>query len=931
MFKAIVSCLSMPALLLAGSLALIGCAGESAQDSVAAAKVNLEKADNKAAIVQLKSALQQHPELAEARFLLGKALLAAGDVPVALVELEKARDLKYPDNEVVPVLAQALLAMGKPKKLTDLLGGISLPDPIAHGALKALVAAAFGAQGKLDQYEANVKVALQLDPKNALARVLQARLMAGRGELDVALTVLDSLLAELPKQVNAWHLKGDILTLGKRDAVSGASAYKKALEIEPRYVAAHVSLISAALGRGDSAGFKAAVDGMSKALPGLPDTLLFEAQRALVDKNFAAARNITQKLLQAAPASAFVLQTAGAVEFESGSLIQAERHLSKALQSEPGLPAARRMLAQTYLRSGQAPKALATLQPLLEQPNVDAAALSTAANAHLQNGQLAEAEALFNRAAKLAPDDSRIKTALALTQIAKGNTQGGFAELESIAASDSGTYTDMALVIARLRQNDLGAALLALDKMQSKQPNNAISHHIRGQIMVQRKDFAAARTSFERANALDPRYFPALESLIDLDVRDKKPEAAISRMEAELAREPRNYRALGILASLRQKTGAEPESIKSLLSAALKAAPDQAAPRMLLGEYLLSIKDYNGAKAAAQDATATLPNELQLVDLLGRAQLAAGDTQQALSAFGKVAAAHPASAEAQMRLAEAQLRNKDLDAASRTLKRVLQIDPQSLPAQNRLMQLALQGKRFDEALGIAKAVQRQQPTRAAGYLMEGEVHAQQRKLGPALAAFRAALEREKSTLNAMRVHAATSLALSSADAERFAASWTKDHPKDVVFMTHLGSVAMDQKRYSAAEGHFRAVLTLKPEHPVTLNNLAWVLLQQGKAGAMPYAERANQLAPDQAPFMDTLAAALAEDGQLAKAVDLQRKALAKASAAVAPSYRLRLAKLLLKAGDSAKARTELETLKALGDKFPGQDEVTALLKGKAAP
>jgi hypothetical protein len=68
---------------------------------------------------------------------------------------------------------------------------------------------------------------------------------------------------------------------------------------------------------------------------------------------------------------------------------------------------------------------------------------------------------------------------------------------------------------------------------------------------------------------------------------------------------------------------------------------------------------------------------------------------------------------------------------------------------------------------------------------------------------------------------------------------------------------------------------------------------------------------------------------LRKAVDLQRKALAKASEAAAPAYRLRLAKLLLKAGDRAKARTELETLKALGDKFSGQDEVTALLKGKA--
>ena len=139
---------------------------------------------------------------------------------------------------------------------------------------------------------------------------------------------------------------------------------------------------------------------------------------------------------------------------------------------------------------------------------------------------------------------------------------------------------------------------------------------------------------------------------------------------------------------------------------------------------------------------------------------------------------------------------------------------------------------------------------------------------------------------------------------------------------------MDTKKFSAAEGHFRAALETQPEHPATLNNLAWVLLQQNKPGALPYAEKANQLVPNQAEFMDTLAAALAREGQLAKAVDLQRKALAKAPQAAAPGYRLRLAKLLLKAGDADKARTELEALKALGDKFSEQDEVTALLKGK---
>lgn len=908
---------------------LTGCGSQSAQELVAAAKAKLDKDDTKGAVIQLKGAIQQNPQLAEARFLLGKALLAEGKLSEAMVELERARDFKHPDDQVLPVLAQAMLAMRQPKKLTDLYSNSSLADPSAHAALKALVAAAYGAQGKLDLCEANVQLALQLDAKNAAARTLQARLMAGRGEMDAALAVIDGLLKDEPKNVGAWQLKGDILSIGKRDTAGGVAAYRQALQIQPRHAAAHVSLITVALQRADMAAFKAAVDDMSKALPGHPDTLLYEAQSAVVDKNFAVARNIMQKLLQAAPENPLFLQTAGAVELEAGSLAQAERHLGKALQFEPRLLAARRLLAQTYLRGGQAAKALATLQPLIEQHNVSAAVLASAADAHLQNGQLAEAEALFTRAAKLAPDDTKIKTSLALAQIAKGNAPGGFAELESIAARDSGTYADMALVSARLRQKDFNAALVALDRMQVKQPANAVPHHLRGVILAQRQEWAAARASFEKAAALDPKYFPALASLVDLDVNEKKPEAGIARMESELSREPRNYRALGILASLRQRTGAPPESIKALLIAAVKASPDQTIPRMLLGEYLLSINDHDGARAAAQDAIAALPNELQLVDLLGRAQLAAGDAQQALSAFGKVAAALPASAEAQLRLAEAQIRNKDIDAANRTLRRVLQIDPQSLPAQTRLMQLALANKRFDEAMNFAKAVQKQRPTSASGYMLEGEVHAKQRKLGQALGAFRAALERDKSTLTAMRVHTATTLALTSADAERFASGWLKDHPKDVAFMIFLGSSAMEAKQFGPAEAHFKAALALQPEHPATLNNLAWVILQQGKPGALAYAEMANKLAPEQAPFMDTLAAALAAEGQLGKAVDLQRKALAKASEAAAPTYRLRLAKLLLKAGDAAKARTELEALKTLGDKFSGQDEVSALLKGKA--
>jgi predicted Zn-dependent protease len=113
---------------------------------------------------------------------------------------------------------------------------------------------------------------------------------------------------------------------------------------------------------------------------------------------------------------------------------------------------------------------------------------------------------------------------------------------------------------------------------------------------------------------------------------------------------------------------------------------------------------------------------------------------------------------------------------------------------------------------------------------------------------------------------------------------------------------------------------------VLLNNLAWTLGQTKDPQAIGLAEQANKLAPNQPAIMDTLGTLLVEQGKdverglllLAKAVEL---------APQAADVRLNYARALLKTGKSAPAKQELETLAKLGDKFPAQAEVAAMLKG----
>ena len=80
---------------------------------VVSAKSYMAKSDYKAAVIQLKNAIEKAPNDGEARFLLAKTLLDTGDSVGSETEVRKAIDLKYSPDETYPLLARALVAQGK--------------------------------------------------------------------------------------------------------------------------------------------------------------------------------------------------------------------------------------------------------------------------------------------------------------------------------------------------------------------------------------------------------------------------------------------------------------------------------------------------------------------------------------------------------------------------------------------------------------------------------------------------------------------------------------------------------------------------------------------------------------------------------------------------------------------------------------------------
>lgn len=898
------------------------CSGDSPEQLIASGKDFLTKNDSKSAVIQLKNALQADPNLGEARFLLGQALLDSGDPAGAEVELRKALDLKFASDQVIPLLARTLLASGQFRKLSDEFGKTELPNNEAQANLKTSLSQALAAQGQREQAASELAAALAAKPDYAPAQLASARNKAGSGDIDGAKAIVDSILAANAKDHEALLLAGS-LHAAKGDPKAAIARYREAIAAKPDFLLAHSAVITTLFQQKQPDEAAKQIEAMKKIAPSHPQTLYLEAQAAYQRQDFKAARNVAQQLLKVAPNNPNALQLAGAIEFQMRSYVQAETHLNKVLQKSPNLPLARRLLVSTYLRSGQAAKALEALQPALDDIENDSAMLALAGETYLQNGDAAKSADYFAKAAKLDPGNPAKRTSVAIAHLAQGKSDA-LSELEAIAESDKGTSADLALIAGHLRAGQYDKALKAIDALEKKQPDNPATHNLRARTLLGKKDIAGARASFEKALALNPTFFPAAASLATLDLAEKKPEEARKRFDAVLAADPRHVQALLAVAELRSRTGGSHDEVAELIAKAVTANPQESSPRLVLIQHHLNAKEYKKALTAANEAVAAIPDKPEILDALGRSQQLAGETNQALTTYGKLAGLQPASPLADLRIADIQMGAKNRDEASKHLKKALDIKPDLLEAQRGLIAFAVEDKRSGDALAIARQVQQQRPREAIGFGLEGDIHALAKAWSEAEAAYRRAIKIQPTPDVAVKLHTVLTAAGKPAEAERWAATWNKEHPKDIALRMHLGDIATANRDYNEAAKLYHAALAVQPNNPLLLNNLAWVSGQLKSPKAMEYAEKANRLAPNQPAFMDTLAMLLSDKGEHDKAIALLRKAheLAPQTALI----QLNLARVLIKGGQKEAARKELEALAKLGDKFPQQAEIARLQK-----
>lgn len=913
--------------------ALAACGQKSEQDLLASAQKRIEQKDVSGAVIELKNLLQQRPDNAKARHMLGKALLDSGDLAGAEIELRRAWELGAPRDELAPLLAQTLLNSGQSRKLIGEFSDQSLADPAAMAKLQQHLALAYLAQGNLQEAKAAATRAVQIKPDSVESVIVSARVKLASGLQDEALTLLDGLLVKDPKAVEALLLKAEVLLVrGKID--EARPLLTSALALDAASYDARSLLLRVALGRQQLDEATKLVDELPPALAKKPQGRFMQAQLALAKNDAAKARELALPLLKVMPNFLPLLRLAAGAHQQLGEIAEAENLLNQAIKLAPEDLALRRQFAGLQLQRRAPAKTLDTLRPLLESGKADGDTLMMAGRANLMQGNFEAADRAFSAAAKQRPDDSKTAAALALSAIVRDFSAPGAAnrakadaaieQLREIAAKDSGGNFDLMLISSLLRRNDLTAALAAIDKLAPKMKGSPVPDGLRGRVHLSRKDVPAAQAAFEAAVKTDAAYLPAVLGLVTLDVQAGRSEAGIKRLEAFVSSQKRAGQARLALADLMMQTRAPADRVNDVLAAGIREEPTEAPLRLALIDHYLRLGDTAKAAQTAQEASAAMPQNPEVMERLARVQLAGGDRAQAAKTYARLTVLAPNRASGWLGLGQLRYMEKDYAGAEREVKRALEAEPASVIAQRLVIQLALRQGRTDEGLAALRERQKKYPEEAFGLIAEAEVEFGRGRADPAIGLLRKAAALREPGDAPMRLFGALVANKKRDEALAFEAQWQAAHPQDTAFAAAAADVLLARGDNELALQRYEAILKTSPDVVSVINNVAWLRSRLGKPGARELAERGLKLNPDFIALRDTYAAVLASEKDYTKAISLLRQLVAEQPEQ--PSYRFNLAEVLLQSGDKAAAKIELQGLAKLGPKFPQQAQVQALLK-----
>lgn len=879
-----------------------------------------EKHDYAGAIIQLKNALKLDSQQLTVQLLLGKALLANGEVQPAEVAFNEAQRLGVNRAEIVVLLAQTLIGQARLQELVapgPRFDPAGLPPPVRRELL-LLKAAAHSDLGSVREASKAIEEARAIDPTAADSWLAEVPIQIRAHRFREAAAAADRALALKPNDPQGLYLRGSVAH-AQGNVPAALAAYERTIALQPTHLDARLGRAGLLLdlNRIDDAAREVAEARRLAPRDPRPNYLTAQvAERRNDSKGARAALAEVTALLDPVPMSFMryrpqVMMLGGLAHFGLGQNEKAKPFLEGVVRQQPDAPTAK-LLAQIYVAEKNHDRAIETLEAYLRSHGNDTQAVVLLASAQIGKGRAARAIQVLQEALKT-QDSPRLRSFLGLTLAGAGKQGEAIVELEKAYQKDPADVAAAAALIElylRGRQNP--RALEIAEALAKRHPNEAQYHALLGHARAQAGDLPRSRAAYEQALKLEPRFVAAQLGLARLDGREHQDESAVKRLSAILAQDERNVEALMESAYIAERRGQAAEAVRLMSKAAdFSLAPNQGAALALV-ELHLRLARPDQALEAVKKLEARSPDHPDVMLAGARVRLAAKDSKGAqtiLTRAGRLAETEP-SALAQIALL--QMAADDPRGALYTASKALQVDPNHLPAKALSVDANLRLGDTAAAEQAAREIVQRHPKLALGAALQGDVAAARKQWAAALEAYRRAQQLEPSTANVVRLYRAQERQ-NPKDAIQTAEAWLRTKPNDTQVRGLLAATQARSGNLAQARSAYEALVASAPDDADALNNLANVMLLQKDAGALQVAEKALARKPGVPYIIGTTGWAAYHAGQPDRALQLLRDARLRDPSNADTRYFLGV--VLASKGRNAEARDELRGAIASGPGF----------------
>jgi tetratricopeptide (TPR) repeat protein len=349
---------------------------------------HLEDGNYRTAITELNGLVQQYPNDAELRWLLGKAHSQLNESAYARSHWEAAYEMGYHQRPLLLALTNSRLIDGEDEAALAMIrqwSALETGDALASWeVLHARVLLNMGRKPLATEAFAR---ALRSDPGNLEAKRglaytgISAELVAAVGaDVEEALTTgLD--------QPETWVLKGELeFTRGDLDAAG--QSFVKAAEIGPNNVYALTGLARVYLATGQLDAAAEPIASLTQRFPRHAGGAYVRALYAQQREEYRQALDILRIVLSQDPNHSLSLLLMGEVQQAMGNNKQALLNLSRFHRMAPDNVRGRKSLASAYLENGQPGRAVEILEPLVEQQRTDPESAALLATAYTRLGNM---------------------------------------------------------------------------------------------------------------------------------------------------------------------------------------------------------------------------------------------------------------------------------------------------------------------------------------------------------------------------------------------------------------------------------------------------------------------------------------------------------------------------------------------------------------